>query len=242
MNMKKTITILAILFASYLTAGAQQVVGQKDNWAHPFVPRETWPFLYEEFTEGTTRTRTGDLVSGEPFNITATDNKLLFIKDDTIMLADMNSIYTVKIGDDVYVNVMGRLYKVMSELDKGLVLMQESLDEDKLNKVDIGYGVSSAAGSAQGLQVSLDGRFNFVNRPVQLTRHDKDSGLELPMKETLYLYVNNTLIPATQHTVTTWPGVDKKEANAFIKQEKIKWKQTESLEKVIIFLDSQLNK
>ena len=66
------------------------------------------------------------------------------------MLADMNSIYTVKIGDDVYVNVMGRLYKVMSELDKGLVLMQESLDEDKLNKVDIGYGVSSAAGSAVG--------------------------------------------------------------------------------------------
>lgn len=239
--MKKTITLSVILLLSLLSANAQQIV-PKDNWAHPYEPRDTWPFLYEEFTEGNTRTRSGELLSGALFNITASDSKLLYIKDDTIMLADMNSIYTVKIGDDVYLNVMGRLYKVMSELDKGLVLMQYSLDIDKLNKAEIGYGVSSSAGTARNVQVSLDGRFDFVNMSVQQSWHDKDSGTILPMNETLYLYLNNTLIPATQHTVTTWPGVDKKEANAFIKQEKIKWKQTESLEKLIIFLDSQLNK
>ena len=238
--MKKTITLSAILFLSLLTAGAQQVM-PKDNWAHPHEPRDTWPFLYGDFTEGTTRTRTGELLSGASFNITASDSKLLYIKDDKIMLADMNSIYTVKIDEDVYINILGQLYKVMSELDKGVVLMQYSLDVDKLNKAEIGYGVSSSAGTARNVQVSLDGRFDFVNMSVQQSWHDKDSGTILPMKETLYIYVNNTLIPATQHTVTTWPGVDKKAANAFIKQEKIKWKQIASLEKVVIFLDSQLN-
>ena len=238
--MKKTITILAALLLT-LSAGAQQVM-QKDNWAHPHEPRDTWPFLYGDFTEGTTRTRSGELLSGPLFNITANDNKLLYIKDDKIMLADMNSIYTVKIDEDVYINILGQLYRVMSELDKGIVLMQYSLDVDKLSKAEIGYGVSAPAGTVRNVQVSLDGRFDFVNMSVQQSWHDKDSGTILPMKETLHLYVNNTLIPATQHTVTTWPGVDRKEANAFIKKEKIKWKQTESLEKIVIFLDSQLNK
>lgn len=211
-------------------------------WTQNYKPRETWPFLYEEFQEGTTRTRTGELVSGAMFNITVKDNKLLYLKDGTTMLADMGAIYTVGIGDDVYVNVLGQLYKVLSELDKGLVLSQNSLDIDEFNKVQIGYGVSSSTASADGLQVSLDGRFNFVNMSVEQSRHDKDSGPVLPMRETLYLYVNNSLIPASQNNVTTWPGVDRNEARDFIKKEKIKWKQTESLEKLVIFLDAQLNK
>lgn len=238
--MKRTVILLAVLLSFTLTASAQYRA--KENWTQAHEPRETWPFLYDDFVEGTTRTRSGELLTGAKFNITATDNRLLYLKDETIMLADMNSIYTVGIGDDVYLNILGQLYKVLSELDKGLVLMQYSLDIDELNKVNIGYGVSSSAASAQGLQVSLDGRFNFVNTNIQQSWHDKDSGAKLPMKESLYLYVGDTLIPATQHTITTWPGVDKKEANAFIKKEKIKWKQTESLEKIVIFLDSQLNK
>lgn len=239
--MKKISILSAVLLIFCFMANAQSN-GSKDGWAHAYEPRETWPFLYEEFREGTTRTRSGDLVSGAMFNITVTDSKLLYIKDDTIMLADMGSVYTVGIGDDVYLNVLGQLYKVVSELDKGIVLMRNALNVDEFNKVKIGYGVSSSTGSADGLQVSLDGRFDFVNMSVQQSRHDKDSGPVLPMKETLYLYVGSSLIPATQNTVTTWPGVDRKEARDFIKQEKIKWKQTESLEKVIIFLDSQFNK
>lgn len=239
--MKKKIIISAILLLSSLMAGAQ-LYQPKESWAPSHEPRESWPFLYDDFKEGTTRTRTGELISGALFNITATDSKLLYIKDDTIMLADMSSVFTVRIEDDVYLNVLGQLYKILSELDKGLVLSRYALDVDEFNKVQIGYGVSSSTGSAQGLQVSLDGRFNFVNMSVQQSWHDKDSGPVIPMKETLYVYVHNTLIPATQSTVTTWPGVNKKEAKAFIKKEKIKWKQTESLERIIIFLDSQLNK
>ncbi|MBQ6576408.1 MAG: hypothetical protein IJL91_01490 [Bacteroidales bacterium] len=230
-------TLTLCLFS--LMGNAQQNRAKEPS---TFEPRETWPFLYEEFTQGTIRTSAGDLTEGPSFNVTATDNRLLYIKDDKIMLADMNSVYTVKIEDDVYLNVMGQLYKVLSELDRGVVLKQYCLDIDQLNKVKIGYGVSSSTGSAMGLQVSLDGRFDFTNMSVQQSRHNKDSGEIIPMRESYYLYVKNTLIPATQRTVTTWPGVDKKAANDFIKNEKIKWKQTESLEKLIIFLDTQLGK
>ena len=223
----------------YLMGNAQQT---RPKEASTYEPRETWPFIYEEFTEGTTRTSSGDLISGASFNVTATDNRLLYINNDKIMLADMKSVYTVKIEDDVYLNVMGQLYKVLSELDLGVVLKQYALDVDQLNKVKIGYGVSSSTGSAMGLQVSLDGRFDFTNMSVQQSRHNKDSGEILPMKESYYIYVKNTLIPATQRTVTTWPGVDKKAASDFIKKEKIKWKQAESLEKLVIFMNAQLDK
>ena len=224
-----------------MAAGAQRYE-QKDNWAPAHEPRETWPFLYSDFMEGNTRTSSGELVSGAKFNVSAIDNRLLYIKDDTIMLADMSSVYTVRIEDDVYLNILGQLYKVLSELDKGLVLSRYYVDVEERNKAQIGYGVTSSTGTARGVQVSLDGRFNFVNLSVQQSMHDKDSGAILPMKESLYLYVGGTLIPATQHTITTWPGIDRKEANSFIKKEKIKWKQTESLEKLVIFLDSKLNK
>lgn len=232
--MRRSLSSALVLCISMIACFAQQ--------NKSYEPRETWPFLYEEFTEGTTRTSSGELITDAPFNITVTDSKLLYIKDDKIMLADMKSVHTVKINDDIYLNVMGSLYKVLSELDLGVVLMQNALDVDQLNKVKIGYGVSSSTGSAMGLQVSLDGRFDFVNMSVQQSRHDKDSGEVLPMRESYFVYVNNTLIPATQRTVTTWPGVDKKEASDFIKKEKIKWKQTESLEKLVIFLNAQLGK
>ena len=37
-------------------------------------------------------------------------------------------------------------------------------------------------------------------------------------------------------------GVDKKQAKDFFKTEKIKWKETDSLEKIVVFLYGQFNK
>lgn len=228
--MKKILTFLFIFASLYLSA-------------QEYKPRETWPFLYEYFTEGATRTRAGDLVSDAQFNISVLDGTLMYIsKDNTIMQADMRSVFTARIGDEAYLNLSGKLYRILSELDKGIVLYQEILDEDALGKVSIGYGVQSSAGSADNLQILMHGRFNLVNQTVEHSSAEKYSGAVLPVKETRYLLVNGLLIPATRSSVISWPGVDKKEASAFIKAEKIKWKETASLEKLVIFLNQQLNK
>ena len=87
----------------------------------------------------------------------------------------------------------------------------------------------------------MDGRFFQDNRSLQQTSLDKYNGNVLPVKEVLYLMLGDRLIPATRQEILNVPGVDKKAATAFMKQEKIKWKDTASLEKLLVFVSSQLN-
>ena len=158
-----------------------------------------------------------------------------------IMRADMSKVYTAKVGDDVYVNVLGRMYRVLSELDLGNIVSGVEIDQEQQGKVSIGYGISSSTASAQGVSLLMDGRFFQGNRSLQQTSLDKYNGSVLPVKEVLYLMLGDRLIPATRQEILNVPGVDKKAAADFIKKEKIKWKDPASLEKLVIFVSSQLN-
>ena len=238
--MKKPITILLFGFLALSQAFSQE-----------YKPRETWPFIYEEFKEGAARMRSGDLVSEAPFNVNGPGTTVIYMVHDgslmyvdgegIIMRADMSRVYTAKVGDDIYVNVLGRMYKVLSELDLGNVVSGVEIDQDQQGKVSIGYGISSSTASAQGVSLLMDGRFFQDNRSLQQTSLDKYNGNVLPVNEVLYLMLGDRLIPATRQEILNVPGVDKKAAADFIKKEKIKWKDPASLEKLIIFVSSQLD-
>jgi len=223
------------LLASLLLAGPL--------FSQDFRPRETWPFLYEEFQSGATRTLDGSLNTEARFNISVLDGSLLFVNtDEIIMRADMSRVYTARVGEDVYVNVMGKMYKVLSELDCGVVVLDTTIDTAQLERVNIGYGKSAVASTQN---VSLLSMFeSSASSGLQLkdAAAGKYDGKELPVKQMYYLRVGMQLIPATRSDVLNVPGVDKKAANAFFKQEKIKWKDLASLEKVLAFLNEQINK
>lgn len=210
--------------------------------AQDYEPREGWPFVFDNFRSGTTRTRDGGLVMDALLNISVTDGSLFFIDNDRlIMQADMSKVYTVKTGDDVYVNLSGKLYKLLSELDKGYVVSRMEVDVDKYSKVDIGYGVSSASASAMNLTILMDGRSNLIKKNIDESNANKYSSPVIPTKESRFLWVGGNLIPASRNAIVNYPGVDKKKAQEFIKQEKIRWKDTISLEKLVIFLAKQLS-
>lgn len=211
-------------------------------FSQEYKPRETWPFVYEEFTDGAARMRSGDLVSEAPFNIAVHDGSLMYVDNDgIIMQADMSKVYTAKVGDDVYVNVLGRMYKVLSELDLGNIVTGVEIDREAQDKVSIGYGISSSTASTQGVSLLMDGRFFQNGRSLQQTSLDKFNGNVLPTKEVWYLMVGGRLIPASRQEILNTPGIDKKAATAFIKQEKIKWNDVSSLEKLLVFVAAQLN-
>jgi hypothetical protein len=229
--MKKHIAILLLGFLAFSQAFSQE-----------YKPRETWPFIYEEFKDGAARMRSGDLVSEAPFNVAVHDGSLMYVDGEgIIMRADMSKVYTAKVGDDVYVNVLGRMYRVLSELDLGNIVSGVEIDQEQQGKVSIGYGISSSTASAQGVSLLMDGRFFQGNRSLQQTSLDKYNGSVLPVKEVLYLMLGDRLIPATRQEILNVPGIDKKAAADFIKKEKIKWKDPASLEKLVIFVSSQLN-
>ena len=223
------------LFASLLLAGPL--------FSQEYQPRDTWPFIYESFLPGATRTVDGALATEASFNIAVYDGTLMYIgADQTLMRADMSRVFSAKIGEDVYYNCLGRMYKVLSELDCGLILLGTELDESKQGNVSIGYGISSATASAQRINNLMDGRFDLIGKAYEQLGQNKFRGEPLSVKERVYFRIDATLIPASRQEVLNCPGVDKKAANAFFKQEKIKWKDTASLEKVLVFLNEQINK
>ena len=206
-------------------------------FSQSFSPRETWPFLYEEFMSGATRTKDGALVTESRFNITAHDGSLLYIgKDEKIMKADMSRVYTAKLGDDVFLNVSGKMYKLLSETEYGAVLKGVEIDFEEQSKVSIGYGINSSTASAQGLAILMDGRFDTLGKNLQQTENEKNTGENLPLRENYFLFFEGRLIPAKKQEILDMPGIDKKATKAFFKQEKIRWKDTASLEKVLVFL------
>lgn len=212
------------------------------GFAQEYQPRETWPFLYEEFRPGAARTRDGALTERD-YNIAVHDGTLMFVNDEkVIMRADMTRIFSARVGDDVYVNIGGRMYRLLSELDCGNVVLGSEIDVDQQSKVSIGYGISSSTASAQGVSLLMDGRFDAVNKSLQQTELDKYRGEVLPVKQVRYLQIGLRLIPATRQGILGLPGIDKKAASAFFKQEKIKWTETSSLEKVLVFVSGALDK
>lgn len=211
--------------------------------AQEYNPTDTWPFLYLDFQPGMTRAKSGATLTEARFNITVNDGRLVYVgKDDVIMQLDMNEVYTARVGEDVYVNILGKMYKLLSELDCGAVVEGVEVDVDEMNKVEIGYGVSSSSASANNVSVIMDGRFNLINKSLQQAVDEKSQGNVVPIMTTQYIVVNGILIPASRQTISSYPGVDKKEANDFFKKEKIKWKEVSSLEKVLVFVNEQLSK
>lgn len=227
--------LVSILLGALLAIPAFSQPGDRES----FKPRESWPFLYEEFMDGAARTRSGALVTEARFNIALQNSALLYIgKDGIIMKADMGSLYTARMGEDVFLNVSGHMYKLLSELDCGAVLMGTEIDVAEQSKVSIGYGISSSTASVQNMAILEDGRFDTTGKNYLQAERDKNSGEILPIKQTYYLYHQGILTPATKDGILDLPGVDKKEAKAFFKQEKIKWKDVPSLEKVLVYINN----
>lgn len=225
--MKRIILIAVSFFLVHALADAQS-----------FRPKDTWPFLYREFTEGVVCTNMGEQIMQAQLNISIINQRLYFIKDEKIMEADLRRVFSARIGDDVYVNSGGKFYKVLLESEGGAAVVLVQVDVDKMGKASIGYGVSSATASTQNVAaLSLD---TNVGTNVNQAMATREGGQELPAQEKKYiLYNSGSVVPALKREVMDIPGLDKDAAKDFFKKNKIKWNNPKSLTVVADFLTEQ---
>ena len=124
-------------------------------FAQKYEPRDTWPFVYENFTDGSLYSSTGDVLLSARMNVSVLNQKLYYLKGETIMEADMVRLYAAKISsgpaEDLYVNVGAKMYRVLAESDGGAALQADILDVERYNKASIGYGVTSYTASTQNV-------------------------------------------------------------------------------------------
>lgn len=231
--MKKIVFLLLGMMAVF-PAFAQP---NRDKWA--FKPKDSWPFLYEDFTEGVVCSDSGDDILTGKINVSVLNQKLYYIKGENIMEADMIKVFSIRVGQDIFVNVAGKLYKVLAESKGGAAVRAIYLDTEQLNKASIGYGVTSSVAATQNVAgLAMDSNVGInINQAIA----SKEGGKEIPIAEKTYiLFCRNRIVPALRREVMDILGLDKDKAKAFFKEHKIKWSQPESLTEVADFLTENL--
>lgn len=206
--------------------------------AQKYKPKDKWPYEYSDFVEGSVRTKTGTLLDATQLNVSVATGMLNYVsKDKKIMEADMRTVFTARLGEAVYLNANGRMMKVLAEGDGCAVLECVEVDKEEFGKVSIGYGISSSTASAEDRSAALAtlGQFT-IQQDLEEAMLNKEGGKELPTITRKYIWAQNKAVPASKVDVLDYFDVDKSGLNNFVKQNKIKWNDVESLLKVAEYL------
>lgn len=215
----------------------------EETYAQRFTPKDTWPFVYENFTDGAIFSQNGDELLSAKLNVSVLNQKLYYLKGETIMEADMVRLYAAKIKagqeEDIYVNVGAKMYRVLAESDGGAALQADILDIERYNKASIGYGVTSYTASTQNVSGLAMESAAGVN--INQAQASKEGGEPLPILEKKYiLYGQGRIVPALKREVMDISDLDKEAAKVFFKENKIKWNSAASLTQVADFLTNSL--
>lgn len=205
-----------------------------------YEPTTTWPYLYSDFTEGELQMTVGAPKKGK-FNIHVLQSTLHFIEGNMIREASKTDVFSVKIGDDYYANVGGRMMKVLAKSDQGFIAQESLVDHARLNATGGAYGSSSNSISTQALSsyegMGGGGRSNMNHMEL---KNSKDDGTVLPLAVKTYLVFKGNVVYAGKKDVMSVDGVDKKELSAFMKENKTKWKDPQSLLQLVDFIAGKL--
>ena len=220
--MKKV--LLSIIMALFtLTVSAQ------------YEPNTKWPYVYEHFTDGTIYFD-GNKKTAAQLNIHLLGNVLHYISPDgKIFQSSDKDVVRVEIGDDVYLFCGKRMMKLCASKGDDALLKLEKGDFDSLIEGTGAYGASLNSSAARDLS-SLD--LGGLDKP-ELGRmlQEKNDGSIISVKPDYYFIINGEQVEATKKGLDKYFKDSKAdEWKAFQKANKIKWKDAESLAKILDFI------
>lgn len=217
--MKRFVTIALLLAGAYAIA---------QN------PTTTWPYLYDNFMPGVIYLQ-GGAKSEVMMNVHLRHDQLHFIDNDLVKQADLSNTLIVSIGADSFIPAGGELRKIVAQDDNGVVAVSLIGDFAASQETGGAYGASSESASTRKLS-SYDAN-GQVNRNHMLLLQEKENGADLNIITTYYLIRSGDCVKATRKDVSASLSEEVQAAfKAWLKQNKIKWKDPQSLLKVVGFL------
>lgn len=222
--MKKLLSVLVMAFAT-LIANAQS-----------YEPNTKWPYIYENFTDGTIFFD-GNKKKECMLNIHLWGNKLHYLSENQrIFQSEDKGIIRVEIGDDAYIFSDHKLVRIIAA-DKNNVLVDlTSGDFDALFAGTGAYGSSLNSSASRDLS-SLD--LGGMDSP-ELGRmlQERTDGREISLKHKFFFIINGKQIEANKKDIESILNDEgKNEWKTFLKQNKIKWKNVDSLKQVLSFIN-----
>ncbi len=221
--------LLATVIAS-ITTGA---------FAHDYTPTEGWPYLFQEFTEGIVY-YDNDKAESAALNIHLLSNVLHFTDGENIMMVkDVQHIDSVVINEDVYLR-KGNLYvKRMYHTPRMVVGRTCECDVNAINDSSGAYGISTTSAATQNV-ASFRDHGNMAAMRYQDMINNRQGTSELQtIDRTILVIDDREICQATKNGINGILDKEQKKAfKAFLKENKIKWKELDSLVLVVNFLET----
>lgn len=197
-------------------------------------PSTTWPYIYDNFTPGTIYMK-GSTKSDVLMNVHLRHDHLHFIDNDVVKQANLTDVLIVSIGADSYLPMGGELLKIVAKNDNGVVAASIIGDFAAAQQTGGGYGASSETASTRKLSsFELEGQ---VNQNHVLLLQEKENGADLNVITTYYIVRGGESLKATRKDINASLSAEGQAAfKAWLKANKIKWKDPESILKVVDFL------
>lgn len=226
---------LLFLIIGILTAVS--VYAQKED------PTVNWPYLYPDFMEGELL-RANKTPNKALFNINLNLSHAHYIDKGKIKEVDTWGVTGLVIGEDVFRFVQGQMLKVLAETEGGYVVEEKRANYSSIVKNDGAYGTSSLSSTTTKTYLYNGNAINqydgYLLTDVYKDLHAmKDDSETLPVRTNQYLVIGQEMIPANKKGVSSLEYVDKKEFNAFLKSNKIKWTDVDDLVKVLNFITAK---
>jgi len=218
-----TLVLAVILFNVGLSAQAQD-----------YQPTSTWPYLYEDFVDGVIYLKDGTKLN-MPLNVQLRSDKIHFLDKDVVKQAVVKDVVAVFIGEDKFILVDGKAMKVVKEAQGGCVVKESLGDFASLNETGGAYGTSSSTSATRKVSsLELDSQ---VNQQHMLLLEQKHEGQPLPLMDSFYLVTPKLTVKALKSDVEAVLTDGQKNVwKSWLKENKIKWKDPESLSKLVDFL------
>ena len=208
-------------------------------------PTTNWPYLYPEFKEGELNVRSK--TEKALFNIHLDLGALHYVEDGRIKEANILNATTLVIGNDVFRNVAGKMFKVLARAQGGYIVEETRATYSAVVRNDGAYGTTALNSTTTKTFLYNENAINQYNGYLMTDVYKdllamRDDAEKLPVRKNLYIVIGMDQIPADKKSVASLSGLDKKALKAFLKSEKIDWNEIGDLVKVIDYIIANRNK
>lgn len=200
-----------------------------------YAPTTKWPYLYEEFQNGTVFFSSDQKTKQMRLNVHLQNCTLHYLDGDKVLQSNPRDIEMVQIGKDQFVYMNGELVRIVKADKEVSIVKLVKADMAALSKGTSGaYGMGTEVSAVNQLtSIQLGGVSNLSHTQMKLERSD---GKDLPLINEYFFIFGDKIVEATRKDVEKSLGEDgKTKLKVFVKQNKIKWKDEVSLIKLLEF-------
>lgn len=201
-----------------------------------YQPTTTWPYLYEEFQDGTVYFHDKRKATDMKLNVHLQHATLHHLEGDKILQTNSSDISKVEIGNDIFIYMNGLLVQLIKSEENCMLVKLVEIDFKALNKSPTGaYGMTTEVSATKDLSSFQLGE-STANLNHSQMKLEQSDGKELPLIKEYYFILGDKIIEATRKDVTkSLTEAGQTQLKAFIKQHKIKWKDESGLIKLLDF-------